>query len=133
MPGEHQVFDAPMINKQGAKVAGGLAVVFDASSTDGFKLPSSAEDPAFCGFTVADYNDGVPGAVRRMGSIRVKVSGTVNKGDYGVISGSDGRVKAIVTNATPVRQNVVCMFEESGVANDLVVASVIYPTIQITK
>lgn len=134
MPGEHQVYDVPMINKEGAAVSGGRAVVFSDANTDGFELPGGADDTKFCGFVVNDtVNDDVPGGVRRAGSLRVKVSGTVAKGKYGKISGADGRVDQVVDNATPTLQTAVCMFEEAGVANDLVVASVIYPTIFVNK
>lgn len=131
MAGMHNVWDWQAYNRAGARVEAYHAMVFGANTGE-VDLPAGANARNFAGILTAPANNNVPATMRRVGAVNVKVSGNVAAGEYGYISGVDGRVAQINATGTPGTYYAVCMFEHAGVNNDLVAASVIFPAIQVT-
>jgi len=131
MAGMHNIWDWQAYNRAGARVEAYHAMVFGANAEEA-DLPAGANASNFAGILTAPANNNTPATMRRVGMVNVKVSGTVHAGSYGYISGVDGRVAEVAASGTPGTYYAVCMFERDGVANDLVVASVIFPAMQVT-
>jgi len=131
MAGMHNIWDWQAYNRAGTRVEAYRAMIYGAN-TEEVDLPGGPNVPEFAGVLVFPANNDTPATLRRVGAVNVKVSGSVQAGNYGYISGTDGRVAQATVTGTPTTYYAVCMFEQAGNADDLVAASVIYPAIQIT-